>query len=261
MNKVLVQTNKVSSVVNSVEPITMSSLEIIEYINMERGYAEGIKQLRHSDFLEKVLVVLGEEFSGKFRSTYTASNGKENPCYIFPKREACLMAMSYSYDLQAKIYDKMTDLELQAVEQTFNLPTTYIGALEELLVSKKSEDALLELTHQQETQIELQAPAVAFVEKFVQSQGLSGIREVAKVFGIKQNMFVEILIKEGLLFRENGKLQAYSKFVDIGYFVVKFYQSEHNQAHPNTKFTPKGVRWVAKRLKLDVLFGDTPILV
>jgi len=49
----------------------------------------------------KVPKVLGEEVARNFSHHYIASNGKENPCYRFPKREACLMAMSYSYDLQS----------------------------------------------------------------------------------------------------------------------------------------------------------------
>lgn len=43
--------------------------------------------------------------SPNFRGCYKGQNGKELPMYRFPKREACLMAMSYSYDLQAKVLD------------------------------------------------------------------------------------------------------------------------------------------------------------
>jgi hypothetical protein len=50
--------------------------------------------------------------AGKFSDTYRhPQNGQVYPSYRFPKREACLMAMSYSYDMQAKVYDKMTALE------------------------------------------------------------------------------------------------------------------------------------------------------
>lgn len=93
---------------------TMSSREIVKMINDHRNSMPSDltqPQLRHSDFLVKVHLVLGEEYSEKFRSTYLADNGKTNPCYRFPKREACLMAMSYSYELQAKVFDYMTELE------------------------------------------------------------------------------------------------------------------------------------------------------
>lgn len=88
--------------------VTMTSLELVEYINSHRGTEESI--LRHSDFLEKVKKVLSEG-ERKFSSTYFDAQGKERPCYKLPKREACLMAMSYSYDLQAKVFDRMTALE------------------------------------------------------------------------------------------------------------------------------------------------------
>lgn len=89
--------------------VTMTSLEMVDFINSQRK--EGEAELAHYDFLKKVPVVLGEAVAGNFSGYYKASNGKQNPCYNFPKREACLMAMSYSYDLQAKVYDRMTALE------------------------------------------------------------------------------------------------------------------------------------------------------
>ena len=65
-----------------------------------------------SDFMAKVPKVLGEGGVPKFRDTYTnPQNGQQYAIYRFLKREACLMAMSYSYDLQAKVFDRMTELE------------------------------------------------------------------------------------------------------------------------------------------------------
>lgn len=90
--------------------VKMSSLELVDFINEVR--TNDSAALRHADFLAKVPLVLGLEYSEKFRSTYKATNGKRNPCYQFHKREACLMAMSYSYDMQALVYDRMTELEV-----------------------------------------------------------------------------------------------------------------------------------------------------
>lgn len=88
----------------------MSSLEMVEFINSQRKPGEG--KLQHKHFLTKVPQVLGEVGSAKFSATYVhPQNGQTYPCYHFPKREACLMAMSYSYELQAKVFDRMTELE------------------------------------------------------------------------------------------------------------------------------------------------------
>lgn len=89
--------------------VTMTSLEMVEFINSQRG--DGEAELRHRDFTAKVPKVLGKEMSEKFRASLKDSYGRGQPGYRFPKREACLMAMSYSYDLQAKVFDRMTALE------------------------------------------------------------------------------------------------------------------------------------------------------
>ncbi len=102
---------------------TMSSLQMVDYINADRkakAEAEGLtfpckeyRVLQHKDFLKKTPKVLGEEHSAKFFAQYKDSTGRYLPCYRFPKREACLMAMSYSYELQAAVYDYMEELDRQ----------------------------------------------------------------------------------------------------------------------------------------------------
>ena len=106
---------------NNTDQVTMVSLELVDYINDSRKFDEKPVQLRHADFMAKVPKVLGVETSEKFRSSYLAGNGEQRPCYRLPKREACLMAMSYSYELQAQIFDRMTAMENHIAAQ--NLPS------------------------------------------------------------------------------------------------------------------------------------------
>ena len=106
---------------NNTDQVTMVSLELVDYINDSRKFDEKPVQLRHADFMAKVPKVLGIETSEKFRSSYLAGNGEQRPCYRFPTREACLMAMSYSYELQAQVFDRMTAMEQHIAAQ--NLPS------------------------------------------------------------------------------------------------------------------------------------------
>ena len=106
------------------QPVTMTSLEIVAFINDLRKQeahavgepfpSKGFAKLEHADFMKKVPEVLGER-AGNFSATYKipGPNGASRaaPCYSFPKREASLMAMSYSYAIQAKVWDHMTALE------------------------------------------------------------------------------------------------------------------------------------------------------
>jgi hypothetical protein len=114
---------------NSIFPVTaaptMTSLEMVDYINSDRkakAEAEGLAfpckkytRLQHKNFMTKVPKVLGDEASAKFlaKDEYSIANGATavRDIYRFPKREACLMAMSYSYELQAQVFDHMTELE------------------------------------------------------------------------------------------------------------------------------------------------------
>ena len=107
---------------SSTDQVTMSSLEIVDFINEYRAKNESNPvQLRHDSFMAKVPKVLGENQSPKFIGDYKDAKGRTYPCYYFQKREACLMAMSYSYELQAQIFDRMTAMENHIAAQ--NLPS------------------------------------------------------------------------------------------------------------------------------------------
>ncbi|MFY1017965.1 hypothetical protein [Ectopseudomonas khazarica] len=100
--------------------VTMSSMELVDLINEHRKHqadaagqqfpSKGFAKLEHADFMKKVPEVLGDN-AGNFSGIYRDTRNREQACYGFPKREACLMAMSYSYELQAAVFDRMTELE------------------------------------------------------------------------------------------------------------------------------------------------------
>jgi len=103
---------------------TMTSLELVGFINdvrAKKAEQEGktfpcknFPELLHKNFIAKVPKVLGLS-SAKFLAddTFTTGNGAANTrkIYKFPRREACLMAMSYDYDAQARVFDRMDELE------------------------------------------------------------------------------------------------------------------------------------------------------
>ena len=105
------------NIVNLNGTLTVTSLELVDFINRERAVTDGdaAVTLRHDHFMAKVPSVLGADQAPKFLGASNYLNGAGNKVprkiYNFPKREACLMAMSYSYELQAKVFDRMTALE------------------------------------------------------------------------------------------------------------------------------------------------------
>ena len=135
---------------------TMSSLQIVNLINMERNLRNGESAtLTHTHFMQKVPMVIGAQDAANFRSIYNDSMNREKPCYRFPKRETMLMLMSYSYDLQKVVYDRMEELENKPAIALpdFNSPADAARAWAIEYEAKQA--ALLQLDHAIATKAEI----------------------------------------------------------------------------------------------------------
>ena len=192
---------------NNTDQVTMVSLELVDYINDSRKYDEKPVQLRHADFMAKVPKVLGVETSEKFRSSYLAGNGEQRPCYRFPKREACLMAMSYSYELQAQIFDRMTAMEEALKKPALNLDDPAFPRQALLGYTEK----VIELEHK----VQALEPKAKGLDRIADCTNVLGIRESAKVLKIGQNQLAQYLIDHKVVYRDQySKIQAYQKSID-----------------------------------------------
>ena len=192
---------------NNTDQVTMSSLELVDYINDSRKFDEKPVQLRHADFMVKVPKVLGLETSEKFRSSYLAGNGEHRPCYRFPKREACLMAMSYSYELQAQIFDRMTAMEEALKKPVLNLDDPEF--LRQALLGYT--EKVIELEHK----VQVLEPKAKGLDRIADCTNVLGIREAAKVLKIGQNQLAQYLVDHKVVYRDQySKIQAYQKSID-----------------------------------------------
>jgi hypothetical protein len=87
----------------------MSSVELVDLINSMRGETAAV--LRHADFMVKLEKHPGID-STKFFGEYKDTTGRTLKCYRLPKRECELMVMSESLAVQAKVYDRLQELEV-----------------------------------------------------------------------------------------------------------------------------------------------------
>lgn len=193
----------------NINEVTMSSLEIVDFINEYRAKNESNPvQLRHDHFMSKVPKVLGENQSPIFLGDYKDPKGRTYPCYHFPKREACLMAMSYSYELQAQVFDRMTAMEeaLKA-KNSFDI-TNPAHLLQAIEVQAKLN---IELTQK----VAVLEPKAKGLDRIADCTNVLGIRESAKVLKVGQNKLVQYLLDHKVVYRDqHGKIQAYQKSVD-----------------------------------------------
>jgi hypothetical protein len=208
-------------------PRTMTSLELVEFINSERmAEAAGghFAFLAHADFCKKVPVVLGEG-AGKFSDTYQNPQNKQTyGMYRFPKREACLMAMSYSYDLQAKVYDRMTALETTVAD-----PLAHLPAEQRALVAVMIDNAAIKAKQEQ------QAAALVAIESKVEaieqtqlltarpagSESVSYLRpRAAKMFGLPERIVEQVIRQSPYAPRPAGMVKNERAEADGSSYVV-----------------------------------------
>ncbi len=234
--------------------LTMSSVEIVEVINAMRG--PGKAELRHDHFMEKLRGHPGINHPN-FRGVYFDPKGEQRPCYYLPKREAELMVMSESLEVQTKVYDRLTELEAAVVPK---LPQSYAEALMELALNVQRTEALQLENAAKATQIEQQTmliehqkPAVDFVEDYVKADGSIGFRTMAKLLGAPEPEFRNFLYDNKYRFKEAGKWTHIKKWGDqlggAGYFTVKTGKTAQGFAFAASYFTPKGVEFFTRKWK------------
>lgn len=234
--------------------ITMSSLEIVELINQTRSEDEA--ELRHDHFMVKVPKVLGTDVAPKFLGTAPYENGTggtvNRKVYNFPKREACLMAMSYSYELQATIYDRMTALE-QKQQHQFKLPQNYKEALEHLLIQVEKNEVLVEQNKQLESEMAEAIPKILLAEALLEADSGIRIGDFARVssdtYGLGRNKMYLKLREWGVIDCRN---QPYQRCIDSGWFYTverPFSKGDYTGINIQVWITPKGQRYIINRLK------------
>lgn len=227
--------NQLQTIVNG-QVATMSSHELLEVVNEERLNA-GESMVRHADFLARCK----DELDGEYYETFVLmAEGRGRPSEgIRMTADQCkLVAMRESKGVRRRVLDRLNAMDGKE-SHSFQVPQTFAQAL--MLAAQQAEKI-----EQQQAQLQLAAPKVAFVERYVEATGLKGFREVCKLPKANENRFREFLLEEKVMYRLGGALTAYQNHIDAGRFDVRTGVADANEhAYTTTKFTPKGIDWIA----------------
>ncbi len=145
----------------------------------------------HSNFMKKAEKVLGDGVVN-FYDTYKSVQGKDLTCLMLPEREACLMAMSYSYELQAYVFDAWQ-------ESKNDKPLTQLEIMAQsalaLVEHEKKLTALEVKTEQQQKTIEdLRESYSILPQKPANAESVSYIRmRVNREYGLPARIINEVL--------------------------------------------------------------------
>lgn len=206
----------------------MSSLEIAELTN--KAHKNVLADIR-SMFSE-----LEMDWAG-YSAQYQDSTGRSLPCFNLNRDLTDTLLTGYSAKMRLAVIQRWRELESQQAITlpNFNDPAASARAwAEQFELSKAAQEALA-----------IAAPKVEFVDKYVDSTGLKGFRQTAKLLDANEARFRDFLIDKKIMYRMGGEWQAYQQHIDAGRFQVKTGSSESGHAFNQTKFTAKGVNWIA----------------
>lgn len=213
--------------------VTMSSTEISELTGKQHKHV--IRDIREMlDELEKDGPVLGHVSEDKDGRGYTAN-------FHLDKELTETLLTGYSIPLRRKVVHRLHELEdkikprVIATLPDFSNPAAAARAWAEQFELQQAATQALAIA----------APKVDFVDKYVESTGLKGFRQTAKLLGANEARFREFLLDKKIMYRMGGEWQTYAQHINAGRFDVKTGTSESGHAFNQTKFTPKGVTWVA----------------
>ena len=202
---------------NSTQQVTMSSVELVEFINKHRKEVataeKPYKELRHDHFMVKVPQVLGEKAAPIFLGTDIYTNGTggtvQRQIYQFPKRESCLLAMSYSYELQAQVFDRMT-----AMEEALKQPAALLPNFADPAAAARAWAEQFEAKQLAQQQVAELAPKAEALDTIADTTNTYCIRDCAKTIGIKESELIQLLIDKKWVYRDaDRKLQPHAQYV------------------------------------------------
>lgn len=212
--------------------ITMTSIDLMQYVNDARAEF-GESQVRHGDFVARCK----DELDGEYYETFVVKNqrGPATEGIRMTPDQCKLVAMRESKGVRRRVLARLNALDSKPIA----VPQTFSQAL--MLAAQQAEKI-----EQQQAQLQLAAPKVAFVERYVEATGLKGFREVCKLLKANEARFREFVIDAKIMYRLAGVLTAHQNHIDAGRFEVRTGVADTTEhAYTATKFTPKGIDWIA----------------
>ncbi|WP_257226819.1 phage antirepressor KilAC domain-containing protein [Acinetobacter sp. YH12085] len=210
----------------------MSSKDLLDLINQVRAQF-GEPQVRLNKFNEKIEDELdGENYT---KSVVQNSNNTESVVFELTIDQCILIGMRESKGVRKNVL-----AILKEKQKPFDI-TNPAHLLQAIEIQAKQNIALKQ-------ELEIQAPKVAFVDKYVAGNGNKTFRQVAKLLGANERKFRDFLKKEKIMYKLNGEWTAYQNHVDAKRFHVKTGISDSGHAFNHALFTPKGIEWIAGEL-------------
>lgn len=217
-------------VAKTVARMTMTSREIAELTGR-----------RHDQVLRTARELVEQGVTQSVETPYIhGQNGQEYPEHLLSKRDSLVLVARLSPEFTARIVDRWQELE------AMQAPALSLPNFANPAEAARAWAVQFEQRQVAEQALMIAAPKVEFVDRYVETKGSMGFRQVAKLLKANEHQLREMLIKRKVMYYLNGTLTAHSNHIAAGRFETRTGTSEHNShAYTQARFTTKGVQWVA----------------
>ena len=239
---------KMNEIVQIGQKSTMTSLEIAEVTGKQHAHI--MRDIRS-------LLDQGVNESNFGLVEYKDKKGETRPMYRLTKKGCLILASGYDAVLREKIINRWEELEMKERQTTevttfSNDDETIARAmtiLQKRLEIAKEEKAALEqrnktLQEDNKTKGEkilVMKPKAEYFDALVDRNMLTNFTDTAKQLGLKRKDFIEKLIRDGYLYRDNkNALKPYAQYADTLFEIRDGKNENNNWAGQQTLITPKG---------------------
>ena len=212
----------------------MTSLEIAE-----------VTGKRHDSVLRDIrnLLSQGVDAHNFVETSYTDKANRQQKCFTLTKKGCLILASGYDALLREKIINRWEELEIQVRKSEIIMPNFSNPAEAARAWADQYEKNLALEAHNKELKEENLhlAPKGEYFDDLVARNLLTNFTKVAHQLNIKRKTFIEWLIRDKFIYRDQkNKLVPYAKYAHT-YFHINDTKGKYNKwAGNQTLITPEG---------------------
>jgi prophage antirepressor len=228
---------------------TITSLELVEQINMFREQVEGKAELKHYDLLKIVRDEFEQEINeGKIPLVkYKDKKGEERPMYILTFNQAKQVLVRESKRVRKAVIEYIEKLE-NALKNKFQVPTNFKEAL---LLAVKQQEKIEELQEEVEVRGQLIGelkPAKDYLDTILASGDTMKITQIASDYGLSAVALNKILNEQRIIRKVNKQWILYNTYTNKGYTKSHTFTVKENKTIIETVWTQKGRLFIHETL-------------
>ena len=216
---------------------TITSVELVEQINVFRSNIEGKVELMHKNILTIIRDEFEEEISvAKISATEYLYKGKKYPMFNLTLSQAKQVLIRESKVVRKAVIKYIEELEekgsVMGVIHTMNA-----DQLEVLTTVTRDKENVERL-------VAIQAPKVEYYDEVMKSSSTYTVTQIAKELGLRSAVNLnQKLVDRGVQFKQSGQWQLYSQYTGKGYTDTKTTTYRHTDG---TTGSTMSTRWTEK---------------